>query len=250
MNEDFDFCEALRQQKLASLAEAKSQDLTLWRRWKASQSDADLSALIKQLNPVISREVNRWRNVAAIFVLENEAKALTIKALQSYDPNRGAGLATHVTAQLQKLSRTAYENQSTLSVPEAKRLSYNQLMRRRNELTDQIGHVPSLDELADHMRLPPARIQSLMNEVSKRELLESGEGPAFGQYMDDPSTMHLAWYDMTPMQRTIFEHRAGYNGAPRLSGAEIMKKTQLTQGQLSHQLHKITDVLTRAQKLR
>lgn len=250
MHEPTNILSAWRRHKEASLQEAKTQDLHLWQTWKRSKSEADLLALIRQLTPVISREVNRWRAVAPVFVLENEAKGLTIKALESYDPKRGAALATHVTSQLQKLSRTAYQNQSTLSVPEAKRLGYNQMMRVRTELAEHLGHTPSLDELADHLRLPPARIQALMTEVSKRELLESGEGPVFGQYLDDPTIVHLAWHDMTPTQRTIFEHRTGYNDAPRLSGAEIMKKTQLTQGQLSHQLNKITGLLTRAQNLR
>lgn len=229
--------------------DTKNRDVDLWRRWKATRSTADADALLRQLAPLINAQVDRWSRVAPRFLLENEAKRLTLKACESYDPSKAA-LSTHVTHALAKLSREAYERQSTLSVPEAKRLAFNNVHRQRQLLEDQFGRPPSLDELADHMRLPQLRVQALLQEVGKRELMESGEGPSFVHHVDDPEVMHLAYHDLTPLQKRIFEMRTGYNGTRVVGGAEIMRSTGLTQGQLSHQLTKITATLQRAQALR
>lgn len=232
--------------------ETKDKDLLLWEQWRRTGSQADLETLLQQMEPILRREVGRWSRIAPAFLLENEAKRLAIKAFGDYNPNHAppTALATHVTNHLMKLSRTAYSRQSILTVPEAKRLNFNTINREKNRLEDLLGRAPTLEELSDHMRLPPSRIQALNAEVSKREYMESGEGPSFVQHLDDPEVVHLAWHDMTPMQRTIFEHRTGYGGAPVLKGQAIMRTTGLTQGQLSHQLGKIKDVLVKAQGLK
>lgn len=231
------------------MSETRNKDLELWRTWKASRSPAATDALLRQLAPILKGQVDRWARVAPRYLLENEAKLLAIKAFESYDPSRAA-LATHVTNALAKLSREAYERQSTLSVPEAKRLMFNNVHKQSQTLEDHLGRPPSLDELADHMRLPQARVQSLLQEVGKRELMESGEGPSFVQHADDPEVVHLAFHDMTPLQQHIFSLRTGYNGAKITNGTGIMRATGLSQGQLSLQLTKITATLQRAQALR
>ena len=164
--------------------EIKSQDLLLWEKWKKSRSPTDLEALMRHVAPLLRSEVNRWSRIAPEFLLENEAKRLAIKAFEDYNPNHvpPTALGTHVKNHLLKLSRTAYSRQSTLTVPEAKRLTFNQVQRQRTLLEDQTGRPPMLEELADHMRLSPARLHALQNEVSKREYMESGEGPSFVQH--------------------------------------------------------------------
>lgn len=231
------------------MSETKTKDILLWETWRRTRSPMDLDALIKQMAPLLQNQVNRWSGIAPKFLLENEAKALAIKAFETYRPGESA-LSTHLTNHLQKLSRTAYARQSTLSVPEATRLQFNGVHHQKAHLTDQLGRPPTLDELADHMRLPPMKVQKLLQEVGKRELMESGEGPSFVHHVDDPEVLHLAWHDMTATQKKIFEMRTGYNNTPIHSGAKIMASTGLTQGQLSHQLGKITTILTRAQGLR
>lgn len=233
------------------MSDAKQKDLELWTKWRATRAPQDAEALLRQVGPLIAREVGRWSAVAPKFLLENEAKALALKAFETYDPGRGVALGTHVTNALLKLSRTAYARQSTLSVPEARRLTFNRVRHEHARLESELGRPPSLDELGDHLSMSPARVRALMDEVGKRELMESGEGPAFVQHADDPEVLHLAWHDMTPLQRTVFEMRTGYGGRPQArSAAEIMRATGLTQGQLSHQLEKIKATLGRAQRLR
>lgn len=228
----------------------KEKDVELWEQWNRTKSQADLEKLLKQLDPLISQEVRRWTGMMPENMLRNEAKGLAIKAIQSYNPNMGTALSTHVVYGLKKLSRTAYARQSTLSVPEHKRLTFNTISRTRAQFEDMNGRPPTLEELSDQMRLPVKKIQQIEELVGKKELMESGDGPVFAQYTDDPTIIDLAWHDMNDQQRRIFEYRTGYNHVPILSGSQIMKKLSITQGQLSYQLSQIKSILERANALR
>lgn len=68
---------------------------------------------------------------------------------------------------------------------------------------------------------------------------------------DSPDVIDLAYHDMTPLQKKIFELRAGYNNVPQAKSAtEIMRKLSITQGQLSYQLDQIKRLLATAKRLR
>lgn len=229
---------------------AKSLDLELWRAWKQMPTPQNLEALIKQLNPVLQREMMRWSGVVPKYVLENEAKKLAIKACETYNPNAGTALATHVTNQLQKLSRIAYQRQSSMRVPEQQRLTFNRYNAAVRHLEDLNGRKPTMDDVADYLAIKPKALQKIVENVGRKELIESGEGPQFIQHAES-DVLDLAYGDMTPVQKKIFEMRTGYNNTPIAKSAkEIMKALNITQSQLSYQLSAIKALLERAQRLR
>lgn len=228
----------------------KQADLEAWRRWKQMPSPQNLELLMKQLSPIIQREVRRWSSLAPSYVLENEAKKEAIVACTSYNPAAGTALSTHVMNRLQKLSRVAYKNQSSVSVPEQQRLTFNRYNAAMRHLEDINGSKPTLDQVSDYLAIKPQKLRSIVETVGRRELLESGEGPGFVQTTPD-DVLDLAYRDMTPIQRKIFEMRTGYNNTPIAKDAkQIIKATGLSQGQISYQLNAIKALLERAQQLR
>jgi DNA-directed RNA polymerase specialized sigma subunit len=231
------------------MSETRKTDIELWNRWKATRSAADLEALMKQMMPIIKRETMRWSSVASSFVLENQAKQIAIEAFNTYNPAAGALLSTHLTARLQKLSRTGYQSQSTLSVPEHQRLTFNKYRAAVVHLEDINGRKPELHDVADYLAISPKKLQSIVETVGTRELIESGDGPEFVQYIPD-DILDLAVSEMTPVQKQIFSYRTGYDGQPKLNATQIMSRLTLTQGQLSYQLSQIKALLKRAQQLR
>lgn len=235
----------------------RADDVTLWRKWRESNSPADLERLMAQMMPVIVNEVRKSERVVSRIVLEAQAKQLAVGAFKSYDPNRVPPvlLSTHLVNALQKLSRTRYEHQSTMSVPEHHRIKFNQLEMAKAQMEDEFGRKPTIEELSDRVGLPPDHIRKIVGNVSRKEFLESGEGPAFQRQSDD-DLIHLAHADMTPLQKAIFKMRTGYNGTsipdPKLvrDGAGIMKELGITQGQLSYQIDKLEELLRKADRLR
>lgn len=227
---------------------AKDRDLELWLKWNTSKSTADLEALLLHMRPLIYREANRWANVVNKTVLEAEANKLAVEAFKTYDPKRSppVQLSTHVTNRLLKLSRVAYERQSTVSIPEHQRLSYNKLNRLKGELEDRLGKPPTIEHLADHMSMSVPKIQALIANVEKRELMESGEGPVFQQEEDRMlELIELAYSQFTPRQKEIYDYRTGSHGKPETKNPAIMAKLNISQGVLSYEIGKITEALKR-----
>lgn len=231
------------------MSDTKKTDLELWNKWRASRSPADLELLMKQMMPIIKRETLRWSSVASPFVLENQAKQIAIEAFNTYNPAVGTLLSTHLTARLQKLSRTGYQSQSTLSVPEHQRLTFNKYRAAVVHLEDINGRKPELHDVADYLAISPKKLQTIVETVGKRELIESGDGPEFAQYIPD-DILDLAVSEMSPVQKKIFCYRTGYGGSTKLNATRIMSELKLTQGQLSYQLSQIKALLQRAQQLR
>jgi DNA-directed RNA polymerase specialized sigma subunit len=220
------------------------KDLELWKQWNKTKSSTDLERLVKQLNPLIQSEVNRRAGTLARPLLETQAKILTVKAIKSFDPNRGVKLSTHVINQLQKLSRVNYAHQNAARIPEHSMLQFHSYNIAMEDFRTEQGRDPTTEELADTLKWSPRKIEQYQTQFSRSEFLESKDSPSdmFVPHTHDPR-LSYAYASMSPRQQKIFEHSTGYNGAPRLSNTQIMRKLGITQGVLSYEKNKIKQIL-------
>lgn len=229
----------------------KEKDIELWEAYKRFPGPATLAPLMRQLDPVIQNEVNKWAGAIARPVLEAKGKALALEAIKSYDPNAGAALATHVTNRLLKLSRTVYSHQDAVRIPEHKKLKVNAYFGAVKELRTEFGREPTSIEVADHMAWSPGLVSQIEAAIAP-ELIESedmGAGLFETQSMwapnSDDGLVELIYFDLDPTDKLIFEHSTGYSGRPILSNPDLMAKTGLTQGQLSYRKKKLIDRIQR-----
>ena len=237
--------------KLATIAKLaatprQTSDLEAWKTWKAKPTDANTSALLVQVSPLIHREVNKWSGTLARPLLETEGKRLAVTAFKTYDPSKGAALGTHVVNQLQRMSRLSYANQNVARLPENKMLLFHSYHLAHSELADELGRSPTTDELADRLGWPIHKIEEYRTSIGRKELLESGglfETGDAGLY-DADKQEHLVdfiHHDLPPLQKSIFEHLTGYAGSEQLSNQAIQKKLNLTQGQYSYAKAKLIE---------
>lgn len=219
----------------------KERDLELWRTWKKTRSDPDLAALMKQMNPIIQKEVNRWSGVLARPVVEMEARRLAIQAFDNYNEFAGAAVSTHLTNYLQKLSRLIYTHQNLARIPEYQTLKINAFNRARSELETTLGREPTTEELADSVGWSKSQIADL-HKLTRPEQLEFHDSmPSFAKEGEDDGTIDLVYHDLNPTQKIIFEHQTGYGGKQKLSNKDLMKKLSLTQGQLSYEKRRLVE---------
>lgn len=225
-------------------ATRSQRDLDLWHAWRRKKTDANASALLAQVAPLISREASKWDQTLARPLLEIEGKRLAMQAFHSYDPSKGAALGTHVVNQLQRMSRMAYANQNVARLPENKMLWFHSYHKAHARLADELGRSPTTDELADELGWSIPKVEEFRTSIGRRELLESGgseESGSAGLYEADKQE-HLVdfiHHGLPPQQKVIFEHLTGYGGAETLSNQQIQRKLGLTQGQYSYLKEKL-----------
>lgn len=219
----------------------KEKDIELWKAYKASPTPLNLRALMKQIDPAIQNEVNKWMGASVSrSVLQGTAQKLALEAIKTYDPTRGSALVTHVVNRLQKLSRVVYTHQDAVRIPEHKKLKTHALHRATEELMAEHGREPTNAELQRHLVWSP-RMLSQVQEAQAPELLESQDmGAGLFEHTsiwapdNNDGIIDMMYYDMSPEDKLLLEHTTGYSGKTILSNTDMAAKLKITQGQLSY----------------
>jgi DNA-directed RNA polymerase specialized sigma subunit len=219
---------------------ASSRDDELYAQWKRTGSSMDLEALLRSLDPLIQAEVNRRAGTLSRDLLVLQAKKLAVDALRTYRPSAGVKISTHVTNQLQKLSRVNYAHQNAARIPEHSMLQFHSVNIATEDFRADNGRDPTVEELADTLKWSPKKLKQFQTQFGRSELLESIDTPGelFVAETHDPRVDYV-YSTLSPRQQAIFEHTTGYHGRPKLTNPKIMAKLGITQGVLSYEKTKI-----------
>lgn len=215
----------------------KAEDLELWKKYKQNPSIENRSALLKRFDGVIQGQVNKWAGPVSRDVLVSKAKLLAIEGFNSYNPNAGTALATHITNCLLPLSRTVYTYQNTARMPENITLKLNTYNTAVSEFKTLNGREPTTDELHNELGWSAPELQRI-SSYNRRDLVESGaevSGRFFEQDEDDSDViLGGLYFELLPEEKVLFEHITGYNNAPVLSNTELSNKLGINIAQLSY----------------
>ncbi len=218
----------------------KEKDLELWREYKRTKSKQVRDQLLRNFSGLIHGQVNKWSGSIPRDVLLNEAKIMAIKALDSYNENKGTALSTHITNNLQPLSRIVYQHQNTARLPENVTLRMNSYNSAKSYLSSETGREPTTDELVNELGWSPREI-SRIETYNRKDLVESGS-PVSGDfhnrkmYQDsDEDLLSAIYMDLLPQEKKLFEHTTGFNNKPILSNPDLTKALGISQSQLSYQ---------------
>ncbi len=225
----------------------QQQDLDLWREWKNTGSPDTLKKLLTRLQPLIKREVDKWKSTIPPAALESKGRLLTVEALRTYNPNMGAAIGTHVTSRLRKLSRHVYPHMNVARLPENKQLMFNTVSVAQNNLYDSLGRDPTVTELADELKWTPKKVSAFQGAFSKRELVES-EGSNIELEAEDSTLTDFYYHGLPPSDQKLFEDITGYGGAKPSTNTQLRRKYNLSQGQLSYKKRKFTVDIRRIQQ--
>lgn len=216
----------------------KDVDLSLWQEYKRMPNAATRKKLLDQFSGLIAAQVNKWAGPVSRDVLMNEAKILAAKAFDSFNPNAGASLSTHVTNSLLPLSRIVYTYQNTARLPENISMRISAYNSAVEDMKGLYGREPTTDELHNSLGWSSSEI-SRIRDYSRKNLVESGpavSGDFFTKSdgIDDDVLLGGIYMELAPDEKQLFELTTGYNRPKALSNAEIMKTLHMSQAQLSY----------------
>lgn len=227
------------------MSKVAERDIELWKQWSQNRNVDNTRALLNQTQGVRYRAVNNWTGSVSPTTLNSEAIKISMKAFESFDPNKGVQLSTHLTNNLKKLSRLGYSEVSFLRMPEERQMKYTAFETAKDDMKERLGRDPSEMELADELGWPAAEVARFLKE--DRKILISSEPLPVGMEsftpqagVDPNDRTHYAVADMNPVDQQIFKHTTGYGGAQILDGKSLMKKLNLKQSQLSYRKQVIT----------
>jgi len=225
--------------------------------WKRNPTPVTTGSMLRKLNPTIERAMSAHVGQANP-LLRSQARRMSIKALESYDPAK-AGLKTHLMNQLQGLRRVARQQSQVIRIPERVSLDQGRMIEAENMLRDQFGRDPTTDELADHTGLSmrrlkhirtfkPAIAEGTLEGYAEQQDEPGGFSPATKQSGPDP-WIDLVYYDLDPINKKILEWTLGMHGHKPLSNQKIAAKLGVSPGAISLRKASIQAILDRKQEL-
>lgn len=224
--------------------------------WRKNSSPEANTKLLGTVQPIIDTAVNSYAGQNASPTLKNKARLMALKALQSYDPQKG-NVKTHLLSQLQSLRRAAAQEQNIIGIPEQVGLDFQRLSAAENELRDGLSRDPTDDELADMTGLSTKRIKKIRN--FHQPVAEGMTAMQSGNSEDDTNTdiastlpnytkhtdawLDFVYGDLTPTDKLIMDMTLGRNGRRRTSTQDIARRLNITPGAVSQRAAKIQQMI-------
>lgn len=169
---------------------AKNKDTELWLEWKRTGSKESLGKLMSQVSPLVYSEVQRASGSLPVSALSAEAKKWAYKAIQTYDPSRGAALSTHITNYLPKVRRLNYKFQNAARLPENMQLQYHEYSKAVSDLAEELNRDPSEDEIAKRLGWSKPQVVRFSSRLYSDTIESQSERPAeFTKFDETPILM-------------------------------------------------------------
>lgn len=229
--------------KFAFADSRKERELELWRQWKAGgKKPDDLDPLLKLYQPVLNQKVVQWKAPAIpASAFRAELQTHLIKAFDKYDPTRGAALNTHVEIHLQKAKRYNNRYQNLAYIPEGQASQIGRINKAHDQLSEDLGHAPSYEEIGKHLGMSAARVETIQKarvkdiRASDFEADPTERGTSYeDQSLAVAKNILPQLFPDKPELHELFHYTFGTGGYPQVSSTtELARRMGKSQSQIS-----------------
>lgn len=231
----------------------RGKEMTLWQDWhEGGRKPEDLKPLLKSIDPLITSETKRRMQGLGGSIpqsaLKNELRNAAVKAIQSYKPDKGAQLSTHIVTNFQRVTDFVAGGRNQLYMPRPDVEKKTQFDAARDQFLEEHGREPTPAEL--QMQLPgmtTKRIRRLSKGFSPEAYTEMGtEFEDRAPKVDVRDAFLLARPHLNEKQRQFGELHYPAPGAQQMSVDAIAKQLKLP----AHRVYSIkSEVEKRLEKI-
>jgi DNA-directed RNA polymerase specialized sigma subunit len=224
--------------------------------WKDRPTPESMASALDAAEPVISSALTSY--AGSNQALHAQAKKLAARGIESYDPDRGAKLRSHLMNQMQPLRRLNQQRSNVIRVPERVQLDLYKLRQTQQDYFDKYSREAADTELAEQMGISVPRIRHLrkfmrttMPESGFRSM-EEGDSEIFypGVTQASPEDVWLEYihHDSSPVDQKILEWKTGYNGKQIITTQEIAKRLGLSPSAVSQRASRMARRISELQE--
>lgn len=203
----------------------------------------NVDQLIKDHKKLIEAQVRKYSSFIPMHVVEVEAYKLAKDAAKEYDPKAGVKFSTYLVSKLKKLQRISTQYGNIARVPEDKQYKIHRLTTTEENLRNEFGRDPTLQELSDATGYSIGVINNLKTYRKKDVNVSALSYSPIFIAGDNDDWVHFVYHDLDTRDKFIFEHKTGFNGAKVLSNEQIAKQLKMSPSTVSNRVKIITDRL-------
>lgn len=193
-----------------SAAQKRERETEMWHNWNTQGRQPEhLEPLLTSYSPFINQKVNEYSRNAAMLspeAVKAEVQKQVIKAFETYDPNRGAQLLTHVYQRVPKALRFVVTNQNVAHIPERPAYAIGKVNRGQAELQETLGRDPTHEELAGHLGMSVKalkRVQSAQIKDVPSSAFEAAPNTFANQRQQE--ILSMLPHVLTPEEKKVFD---------------------------------------------
>jgi len=200
--------------------------------WNTMGDPDSLMTALNQLQPTINTAIKSFAEGSDNPAIKHMAKGMAIKALKTYDPDKGAKVETYVFNQLQPLRREYRDMAAPLKVPDRSKMEIARMRQVEGDYEAQYGVPPSKSQLADLTGFSLKKIEQLQKiarGVFSPELVKEDQRGVESYAVDHLADIDNYWptyiyQSLSPQDQKIYDYRTGAHGTEKLPNKEIAKK--------------------------
>jgi DNA-directed RNA polymerase specialized sigma subunit len=225
--------------------------VTSYEQWAQSKSPDAADMLVKQLKPTITSAITAhgFTPDANSFTT---AVGHIFDVLPRFDPKK-AKLNTFVFNELKRLTRLLPQQTNIVRTPELAYAAVKDLDRTENQLMQELGREPTVDELADASSMSVNKIKKLRRRygggtVTTGIELQDRTGFVGEDKGEEDDNFERVWVDtlyngLSPVDKQIFAWTTGYKGAKIFSKVDIARRLGISPPAITQRANKIAVML-------
>lgn len=215
--------------------------------WKNNPTEESFSKLYDAHQPLIFAAGRRYYQSTQLpkTAVASNMTQQYIKALETYDPNRGTAFSTHLYHRMGRTGRYLQRYSNVGRIPENRSFLIDLLERSEAGLTEKLGRPPSDPELADevmisakgledlrHRRVTPSMVSTLREELRKDYMAEGIVAPT-AAFEDRDLRRKIVFLhgSLSPEQQLVLEHTFEGFGKEVIPDADDLGKKTGMSGQ-------------------
>lgn len=209
-----------------------------YNKYKETGSLSDRARTVMALKPILIKKHKQLAGSLPDSALSAEITKHAINAIDTFDPEKGVKLSTHVFNHIAQASRLNYTYQNVVRMSEDKQQGKFKFYRKAfDDLSSELNREPTTKELAERLKWTQKEVNDMKSGLFQ-DVYESRQevAPEVSQFSDEGTLMHYIMSNLDDKEKKFFRDKTS-----GMSQVEMAERHGVDINKLNYTGRKLTE---------